>query len=177
MARTTHPTPPELEEPRAADVERHGRFLRDDAPVFRMDTAPRPARSFSERPVPPPPPPPWQGEIAGMTGIVFSAGLWLLFAPFVLGYTGEPAAGHDVALGAAIVVVSFARLVLVPRGAWLSWASVGLGAWVFAAAFWLADSSLTTWNEAIVGALVLLFAAGSASASDTTRADIGDPHF
>jgi uncharacterized membrane protein len=82
-------------------------------------------------------------------------GLWLMFAPFAFGSI-HTAAHSDHLLGALIVTVAIIALAEVGRAA--RFVNVVFGAWVIASP-WLLGGSTTsgTWNDMIVGTLVLLF--------------------
>ena len=104
---------------------------------------------------------------AGFANVVL--GLWLVASPFVLGYASGDPRWHDAVAGALIAVTAVTRLRVRPRIAGLAWVNVVIGAWVFAAAFWLAESAIASWNEAIVGALVAVLAAVAGSATESAR--------
>ena len=85
----------------------------------------------------------------------FSAGLWLLIAPLVLGYASPAAVLHDVALGVAVCVASLAalewpsaRYALLAPAAWLITAPSALG--------W--EQSTVGTNELALGIAVAVLA-------------------
>jgi uncharacterized membrane protein len=82
-------------------------------------------------------------------------GLWLMFAPFAFGSIGM-AAHSDHLIGALIVTVAIIALAEVGRAA--RFVNIVFGAWVIVSP-WLFGGSTTsgTWNDMIVGTLVLLF--------------------
>jgi uncharacterized membrane protein len=81
-------------------------------------------------------------------------GLWLMFAPTALGSTGT-AAHSDHLVGALIVTVAVIALADVVRLTRL--VNVLFGAWVIVAPWLLGGASaIATWNDVIVGALVIL---------------------
>ena len=94
-------------------------------------------------------------------------GLWLMFAPSALGSVGS-AAHSDHLIGALIVTVAVIALAEVGRAA--RFVNMLFGAWVIASP-WLLGGATTsaTWNDMIVGALVILlsFRRAARSASDT----------
>jgi hypothetical protein len=100
-----------------------------------------------------------------LSSLALAAGLWLLGSPLVLGYSSDAATANYVACGAAIVLLALVRLAVAPAAAFLSGVIAVIGAWVFAAAFWLAEASVAAWNEAIVGGLVVILATASVLAS------------
>jgi uncharacterized membrane protein len=81
-------------------------------------------------------------------------GLWLMFAPFALGSTGT-AAHSDHLVGALIVTVAIIAFAEVGRAT--RFVNVLFGAWLIVAP-WLLDGTAksATWNDLIVGALVIL---------------------
>jgi uncharacterized membrane protein len=81
-------------------------------------------------------------------------GLWLMFAPSTLGSTGK-AAHSDHLIGALIVTVAIIALAEVGRAA--RFVNVLFGAWIIAAPWLLGGAAnAATWNDVIVGALVIL---------------------
>ncbi|MGD9734604.1 MAG: hypothetical protein AB7V58_03185 [Solirubrobacterales bacterium] len=99
-----------------------------------------------------------------ISGLTLAVGSWLAIAPFVLPYaSGDPSLG-SVVLGGAIGVLALARLAGLDANGWLSWANVVLGARVFASAFWLDESAVAAWNDAICGGLVFALSAFASGA-------------
>src|SRR4051794_29929471 len=86
---------------------------------------------------------------AAAIGVV--AGIWLIIAPFVLGYGDGDPYWNDIIFGAAVVVLAGARLTVARGTQWAGWLMAVVGAWIFASAFWLDDSSTARWNDIIVG--------------------------
>jgi uncharacterized membrane protein len=81
-------------------------------------------------------------------------GLWLMLAPYLLGSRAS-AAHSDHLLGAIIVTVAMIALADVGRAA--RFINLALGAWVMISP-WLLEGATASaaWNDAIVGALVIL---------------------
>lgn len=120
-------------------------------------------------------------------------GVWLILAPFILGYSNvQPALWNDIIVGAWLLVVAGMRAVNTTRMEGASWTNAGFGLWLILAPFILGYSSFSTtggaittgtdgfggmaaglntvgatWNDIVVGALVIILAVRSAS---TTRA-------
>jgi hypothetical protein len=98
----------------------------------------------------------FQHWFAGNWNLLISAalGVWLMFAPFALGSTGT-AADSDHLVGALMVAVAIIALAEVGRAA--RFANILFGAGAIASA-WLMNgaTSSATWNDLIVGALVIL---------------------
>jgi uncharacterized membrane protein len=81
-------------------------------------------------------------------------GLWLMFAPDVLGSTG-PAAHSDHLVGALIVTAAVIALADVGRA--VRFINVLFGAWIIASPWLLGGATGSTmWNDLIVGVLVIL---------------------
>ena len=99
--------------------------------------------------------------------LALAAGLWLIAAPFVLGYsttgTGFRAYWNDVAVGLAVVGVLVPRVAVPARAASrLTAAALALGAWLVAAPFVLgfsADLPRAAVNDVVVGIALAVLAA------------------
>ncbi len=105
-----------------------------------------------------------------ISALTFLAGVWLLLAPFALNYAddaGFDAARNDLVIGVAIALVAIVRIVAPIRSAALGMVNVALGAWLIIAPFVLAynegaNALAATWNDIVVGVIVLALAATSA---------------
>ena len=111
----------------------------------------------------------WRTELRASGLVNVLLGLWLAVSPLVLGYTESDPARHDTLGGVAIAVIAATRLSTLPWVAALGWLNAALGMWLVAAALWLAESTVASWNEAIVGALVAIVAALAGSATESAR--------
>src|SRR3954454_12249569 len=158
---------------------RERRFRRDDAdePVSPLveeqrDPAMRRTAPVRDRATAPAAGPAagWRSTVMAASGLNVVAGIWLIIAPFVLGYGGGDPYWNDIVLGALIALVGVARVLSGTRYAWLSGLNMLFGAWVFAAAFWLDATARASWNDAIVGAIVFLLGAVAASVAAGRRA-------
>ncbi len=105
------------------------------------------------------------------SGLNVLAGVWLIIAPFVLGYSDSDPYWNDIVFGAIVVVLGLARLSGAYRAAWLSWINALIGAWIFISAWWLDATSTAAWNDVIAGAVIFVLAILSASASDEGAAE------
>jgi hypothetical protein len=89
-------------------------------------------------------------------------GIWLIIAPFVLGYSTISGAAtmNDVVLGIVILILSlWSALAVVPPGS-VSWILVLLGIWVLIAPFvvgYAVMSSTATGNDVVMGILIIVF--------------------
>ena len=97
-------------------------------------------------------------------------GAWLFISPWLLDYTstGDAAAnawivGGAIAVLAAIVAVTGVRAI--------AWSNIALGVWLFISPWVVGFTGLqgASWNAWIVGGLVVIVAAVSASAGGAVR--------
>jgi SPW repeat len=119
--------------------------LRQAAPRARADGAPE---------VPPAPAPARADEARSAAAINALAGIWLIIAPFVLGYSGN-VYWNDIVFGAIVLAVALVRMAA-PALAVISWINVVIGAWLFASAFWLDKTATASWNDVILGIIVFV---------------------
>jgi membrane-bound ClpP family serine protease len=99
--------------------------------------------------------------LRSLSGVNFLAGLWLLAAPFVLGYSATVTArNNDLLLGTIIVVLAVIGLSMTEES-WSRVLNIIAGLWLIVAPFILGYASVTTatWNSIVVGLVVLAFAA------------------
>jgi hypothetical protein len=132
--------------------------VRDDR---RRGTAPAPGLP----PAGAPPAGSWRDEVTGAATLNVLAGIWLIIAPFVLGYRDGDPYWNDIVFGAVVVLLAGARAFGAYRQAWMSWLNMLIGAWLFASAFWLDSSGRAAWNDVVLGIIVFVLGAVSASAT------------
>jgi len=143
-----------------------------EAERFRRTGRPAPSRDpvgrDPARPDDPlvPPPPDWRDEVLTASGLNVLAGIWLIIAPFVLGYSNGDPYWNDIIFGAIIAVFALARVSGAYRLSELSWINALIGAWIFASAFWLDSTTTASWNDVILGIVVFVLAIASATASE-----------
>jgi hypothetical protein len=111
----------------------------------------------------------WRSAVAVASALNVVCGLWLIAAPFVLSYGAGDPVWNDVLFGAVTAIIALARVTGAYGAAWLSRVNALVGAWIFAAAFWLDATVWAATNHVIVGSLVVLFALASATATDMGR--------
>lgn len=96
------------------------------------------------------------------SGLDMLAGLWMIAAPFLLGYAGVATAmWNSVLIGAAIALLAGSREVGEGyRYAMPSWINLLLGAWLVISPFALGFGAVPVafWNHVIVGLAVVAFA-------------------
>jgi hypothetical protein len=107
------------------------------------------------------------------SGLTIVAGLWLIVAPFILGYGDGDPIWNDVVFGAVVAVIAVARVTGAYRAAWPSWLNALVGLWICASAFLLDASSAAVANDLIAGCLVLVLALVSIDATDDARSGSG----
>jgi hypothetical protein len=117
----------------------------------------------------PPPPPDWRSEITGVSGLNVLAGIWLIIAPWVLGYSAQDPKWNDVVFGIIVAVLALIRFGGAYRAEVLSWINVLIGAWLVVACFAIDYTARASWNDVILGVIVFLLAAASAEASSHLR--------
>lgn len=113
----------------------------------------------------------WREEVIGASGLNLLAGIWLIIAPFVLGYNGNTV-WNDVVCGIIVAVLALSRVLGLHRASWISWLNAIVGVWLFVSAFWLDQTATASWNDVILGIIVVVLAAWSASASEAANAPV-----
>ncbi|HZD11622.1 MAG TPA: SPW repeat protein [Candidatus Binatia bacterium] len=112
-----------------------------------------------------------RGQVKVASGLNVLLGIWLLVAPFILGYSGV-AAGlwNDIIVGALVLILAGVRVWKPAHNRWLSWTNVLLGIWLAAAPFILGYSEIAAamWNDIIVGIAIIVLGAWSAVATPET---------
>ncbi|HET9016890.1 MAG TPA: SPW repeat protein [Thermomicrobiaceae bacterium] len=114
------------------------------------------------------------GQNAAASGLTVIAGIWLIIAPFVLGYAPLRGSMWNAIVVGAIVAVLAAIRVWGPRATtWLSWIIIALGAWMIASP-WIyhnTGSAAVFWDDIIVGAVIVVLGVWSAMATSGTAAE------
>ena len=99
------------------------------------------------------------------SGINALLGLWLIVAPFVLGYTDFPVSmWNAIIVGIVVACIAGLRFFSSNDIPALSWFNVALGIWLIVAPFIFGngDVSQIVWNHVLVGIAIAVLAAGSA---------------
>jgi hypothetical protein len=112
----------------------------------------------------------WRETVAAASGLNVLAGIWLIIAPFVLGYSGGDPYWNDIVFGAIVGVFGLARVLGAYRASWLSWLNALIGVWLFVSAFWLDSTSNAGVNDVILGIVVFVLGIASATATDEALA-------
>jgi hypothetical protein len=100
------------------------------------------------------------------SGLDALAGLWLILAPFLLGYADVAGAvWNSIIFGVAVVLLAGARTLGEGyRHAWPSWINVVIGLWLIIAPFVIGYAQVTAalWNDIIIGIVIAGLAAWGA---------------
>lgn len=112
-----------------------------------------------------------KGRVSTANGINLILGIWLIVAPFVLGYTGIISRWNDIVLGFVVGIVGIVRMVMPQRSTnWLNWLSVVFGIWLIIAPFVLSYGSIIPlWNDIILGIVVAVVSFWGLSMADSSR--------
>lgn len=153
------------------------RFEREREPVAREPLAREPAdpavaRTYREGMAAGPAPArgsAWRETVMTASGLNFVAGIWLIIAPWVLGYNNGDPYWNDVLFGALIAIFAGARMAGAFRESGLSLINAAIGVWLFASAFWLDNTGTAGANDIILGIVVFVLALISMSASEDAR--------
>ena len=99
----------------------------------------------------------------------FGLGLWLVAAPFALGYTAvRPAFYQAVVFGAIVAGLALWRVLsgVRPRAAKIDWSMAAVGLWLVIAPFvrGYSDTTDAMMNQMIIGLAVTLFSTWDALA-------------
>lgn len=111
----------------------------------------------------------WRETVMTASGLNFVAGIWLIIAPWVLGYGNGDPYWNDVLFGALIAIFAGARMAGAFRESGLSLINAAIGVWLFASAFWLDNTGTAGANDIILGIVVFVLALLSMSASEDAR--------
>jgi|GEM_PF-321820 len=114
---------------------------------------------------PAPTPRDWRNQIVGLSGLNVIAGIWLIIAPWVLGYSGADPRWNDVVFGIIVGILALTRVTGAYREEWLSWINALIGVWLFIAGFTIDHTGAAIWNDIILGIIVFVLAIGSAEAT------------
>lgn len=111
-------------------------------------------------------PPDWRSDVLTASGLNALAGVWLIIAPWALGYRGGDPYWNDVLFGGVVALFGFVKVAGAMREAGLSYLNALIGVWLFIAAFVIDSTSQAFWNDIILGIIVFVLAIVSATASE-----------
>lgn len=96
-------------------------------------------------------------NIKTVNWLIVLAGLWLILAPFFLGFSGTILSMNDVITGVVIAMVSLVAIGLPEDSKWINWISALLGVWIFITPFFMAlVGTAGMWNNLIVGSVTII---------------------
>ncbi|MCW8195954.1 SPW repeat protein [Proteobacteria bacterium 005FR1] len=106
------------------------------------------------------------GIVQVFSGINLLAGLWLVLAPWFLGYPRAYAAmWNDTAVGVLVLLLALIRAIAPTRFVGISRANMLLGLWLIVAPFvldygrgGLVFDHVATWNDIVLGIVVIVSA-------------------
>lgn len=111
-------------------------------------------------------------SVKAASGLNVAVAVWLLVAPFVLGYSTRAAAfWNDIVIGVLVILFAGARVAAPRLGPSLSWTNSAFGVWLVAAPFALGYSDIRNalWNDIISGVVIAVLALWSALSTPGTR--------
>jgi hypothetical protein len=115
-----------------------------------------------------------RNTVYGASGVNLLAGLWLIAAPWLLGYDElDEAVWNDVLIGGAVAVLALVRMWRPLTTATASWINLALGIWLIAAPWVLGyeddavvqNADNAQWNDVILGVAIALLALVSGAAA------------
>lgn len=98
-----------------------------------------------------------QARVRWASGLDILAGIWLILAPYILGYDYSRATTNDIVVGIVVLVLAAVREVGDNyRVSWPSWINTLLGVWLILSPFILAypSGSPATMNDIVLGIVV-----------------------
>ena len=119
---------------------------------------------------PPPARGDWRESVITASSLNVLAGIWLIIAPFVIGYGNGNPYWNDILFGAIVLILGATRAAGAYRASALSWLNCLVGIWIFASAFWLDRGGAASANDIVLGIVVFVLGAISATASDEANA-------
>ncbi|HEX5415873.1 MAG TPA: SPW repeat protein [Chloroflexota bacterium] len=97
------------------------------------------------------------GQIKLANGLNALAGIWVFFAPFLLGYSlVAPATINDVIVGFIVAVFSGLRFFGAFGAVWLSLINAALGVWLILSPFILGYQGVPLVNDVILGFIIAI---------------------
>ena len=104
-------------------------------------------------------------QVRSASGLDILAAIWLIIAPFALGFGGALRAS-SVLIGIIVGILDIIRVSMPMQMAWLSWVNAVLGLWVIVSPFGLGyTTSGALWNSVIMGIIIAGLSIWSASAT------------
>lgn len=95
-------------------------------------------------------------NIKTVNWLIVLAGLWLIVAPFFLGFSGTMLSMNNVITGVVLAMVSLVAIGLPEDSKWMNWISALLGVWIFITPFFMASIGIAgMWNNLIIGVITV----------------------
>ncbi len=91
----------------------------------------------------------WQDSINALLGV------WLILAPWALGFQGDSSAAANTAIVGLLLLAAALGAIFVPR-AWEEWTESALGLWLVLSPWALGFDTLAARANAVVAGLVIL---------------------
>ena len=111
------------------------------------------------------------GQVVIASGINLILGLWLIIAPFVLGFAAANRGSewNNIAVGMIVAIIAAIRIWGGRSAGWLSWVNVALGLWLIISPWIYGNSGVASilWDDIIVGAIIVVLGAWSALATES----------
>src|SRR5579884_3856539 len=108
-------------------------------------------------------------QVTTASGINVLAGIWLIIAPFVLGYVTSAPKTNDIWLGIIVGILALIRVFSGVKSAWVSGINILAGIWLIIAPFVLGYLNNTPRvNDVILGIIVIAMAIWSGGVSAAT---------
>ena len=109
--------------------------------------------------------------------LIVIAGIWLIIAPFILGFRGTLLSMNDVITGIVIAMISLIAIGMPEESSWMNWISAILGIWILITAFLMTSIGIAgMWNNLVIGAItVALGIWGAVSISSTSSSSSQQP--
>jgi hypothetical protein len=109
--------------------------------------------------------------------LIVIAGIWLIIAPFILGFRGTLLSMNDVITGIVIAMISLIAIGMPEESGWMNWISAILGVWILITAFLMTSIGIAgMWNNLVIGAItVALGIWGAVSMSSTSSSSSQQP--
>lgn len=112
--------------------------------------------------------PSWIAQVRIASALTSLVAVWMIAAPFVLGYSSLPApTATDIVVGILVLILAGVRWAGPFQAVGLSWAIVGLGLWLILApfVFGYATVSAPTSNQVAMGVVIAALGTWSGLAS------------
>lgn len=105
-----------------------------------------------------------QSVLASWLNVI--AGIWLIIAPFIFGFSNPTARTNEIWLGFIVGILALIRAFTPLRSIWLSWVNLIAGIWLIISPFVLGYANTSSSaNDIILGIIVGVIAIWNLAAS------------